>query len=117
MIKELRIGNYIDVNGTAVIRGTNEKGVWIRNKAFCIMDFKGIPLTEEWLHKLGVASITEPISLTRWAIRNLVIMVAPFGGFYIAYPSYPNNGIEIKYVHQLQNLVFALTGKELTLQP
>lgn len=35
-------------------------------------------------------------------------------GRHLCYKEY---NIEIKYVHQLQNLYFALTGEELTIKP
>jgi hypothetical protein len=38
-------------------------------------------------------------------------------GFYFQYPSLYSGEIKIKYVHQLQNLYFALTGEELKIKP
>lgn len=92
---------------------------------------EGIPLTEQWLEKLGFKKETYGIheganyKHTLW-----------FGDWHFNYGKHKNgqgyfiiqsNGgyddageldiIETcKYVHQLQNLYFALTGKELTLK-
>lgn len=72
----------------------------------------GIPLTEEWLLKFGFVSpgYYEDNEIYRineddiWIMRNE-------NGFYL----YEYVETKIKYIHQLQNLYFALTGKELTL--
>ena len=123
--KELRIGNWIinfideefQVNGETFAQ-------------FNIHVFKPIPLTEQWLEDLGctwtgVSHSTYPsqgyvkeynLPDTNWDISGI-----GNGNFDIdfnldcefdCFPSLP----EIKYVHQLQNLYFALTEKELIKQ-
>jgi hypothetical protein len=70
-------------------------------------DHKPIPLTEEWLLKFGFEKresghfIKDGIVL--YPIRDLYFR----GNLFIK--------ADIKNVHQLQNLYFALTGKELTI--
>ena len=80
--------------------------------------FEPIPLTEEWLQKLGFSVINESsagkrygyvvdgvfssdLTFTFWKTTKEV------GKFF-------RGGLELKSVHQLQNLYFALTGAELT---
>ena len=66
--------------------------------------FDSIPLTEEWLIKLNVP---------QW-------FVAHIGGYSLDYfinTSLSQLGyLELKHVHQLQNLYFALTNEELTIK-
>ena len=72
-----------------------------------------IPLTEEWLVKLGFERNDECLELEINDISLVWIgyITLNFNGTYIIL----NN--EIIYLHQLQNLYFALTGEELTLTP
>lgn len=74
-------------------------------------DLRSIPLTEEWLLKLGFEKksgneFEKGRFIYRFQQRDLIIE-----GF-----EYDYNGIicHPEYVHQLQNLYFALTGEELT---
>lgn len=63
----------------------------------------GIPLTEEWLLNFGYKFAQGHYFIlghSIWVCNDLLIC--------------NKNGIIIKYVHQLQNLFFALTNKELT---
>lgn len=113
--KELRIGNYVEHNSEWSYR--NEKGIieWSESDWYalgeCTLFLENIlpiPLTEEWLLKFGFE-------------RN--ILEAKHNS--IIYYSENNIGIKgmlgtvkpsvCKYVHQLQNLYFALTGEELTI--
>ena len=98
--EELRIGNLVYFQDK-ILNFEFESG-W--NFEF----IKSIPLTEEWLLKLGGIKSTDS-----------------FGGYLFYYPN--GNGMRIKnnewssqhitvkveFVHQLQNLFFILTGKEL----
>lgn len=77
------------------------------------LSFIGIPLTEEWLVRLGFDKYSQ--------LRREEFMLDYFDGKIIinAYSSDDNEGAistNIKHVHQLQNLYFALTGEELTIK-
>jgi hypothetical protein len=74
--------------------------------------FEPIPLTEEWLLKFGfewkqikdVSSYTfSKLEIYQYSSNNNKIFF-----------EYSDGEVELKYVHQLQNLYFALTGEELT---
>ena len=70
----------------------------------------GIPLTEKWLLKFGFSDNGAPEwvrDLSNYNIGNDTIQ-------YIKNDSW--KCIKIRYVHQLQNLYFALTGTELNLK-
>jgi hypothetical protein len=106
--KQLRIGNYVYAFGT----------VWqVDNTCFKSIErletYKPIPLTEEWAIKLGfdkcdgrnyIKEIGE-YTLRLWFHEDDVY-------FYII------NGFrkQIKYAHELQNIVYSLFDKELELK-
>lgn len=62
-----------------------------------VKNFSPLPITEECLKKFGFDS-----KLAQFNVKGRFIL-----------DGYGMNEIEIKYVHQLQNLYFALTGEEL----
>lgn len=115
---ELRIGNWIDGNAS---------GEYFKITAKQILDFyddplddyyQPVPLTEEWLVKFGINNV----SVTRikcyqtiLGYYNITIEDNIFK-FWISDCDDCRFALDIKYVHQLQNLYFALTGEELTLK-
>jgi hypothetical protein len=73
-----------------------------------LKDVSPIPLTEEWLLKFG---------FSKYHSNLFVLEKSGFSiHFYMLheyyYLSFDNRRIEIKYVHQLQNLFFVLNGGE-----
>jgi hypothetical protein len=74
-------------------------------------NFEPIPLTEKWLLKFGFEVFEfdngQP-NQYRFKDRLLVIREEKFVDY--------GSSVAIKYVHQLQNLYFALTGQELQLK-
>jgi hypothetical protein len=68
-------------------------------------DVKPIPITKEWLLKFGFKD-----ALNYFKIKHFRIIMLEDRYFFDNIPL-----TEIKYIHQLQNLYFALTGKELKL--
>lgn len=109
---EILTVNFIDNKQTInkISIGFKEKEV-----GCFIEDVIPIPLTEEWLLKLGYKkgdNNNRGQLFENW-----------LGGFYLKdgllkpKPYYFDNAfsetLEIKYVHQLQNIHFALTGEEL----
>ena len=76
--------------------------------------FQSILLTEEWLLKFGFV----------WSGTQLVYMDKKSGWFWLVKKDdtyklwyYENSiGKQFEYVHQLQNLYFALTGNELEIK-
>ena len=118
---ELRIGNLVNSKNDGIISITNisEKSVAV-SEAHCynhipVEFISPIPLTEEWLLKLGFKK-RKNRHLFHWENKIVISEYKDeFENFF-----YPKTGYdirfsnEIKYVHQLQNLYFALTGAELT---
>jgi len=120
-VSELRIGNLLQDKVTKtelkVIRLTENDIVTyvIDRSKFPLQDGWGmepILLTEEWLLKFGGESIIVedypiyfiyPFNIEYYENECIVLI----GGF---------SEIKVKYVHQLQNLYFALTEKELVIK-
>jgi len=104
--------NFEDKKGTATVYLIDDKykdthGQWLHF-------YEPIPITEEWLFKFGF------VDGHKCEEYHNFIILDPF--FIVAYKKnnyhlhvYGKFNIEIKYIHQLQNLYFALTGKELEL--
>lgn len=134
--KELRIGNYVKLNAVyqkykdsveplfhesqvLPISSIQEDNT-IRLKkntshgdsigCFPISYINPIPLTEDWLIKFGANKYSEYFELghTEWYKEEDYFKPKSYyfaDGF--------KDGFKLKYVHQLQNLYFALTGEEL----
>jgi len=109
----LRIGNYVDSeNGIGKITCIEEKRVCVDcdKLTYTPIDIvRAIPLTKEWLIKLGFKKDSDLNSLfsLNGINCNTSNMEFTLGSGKIK---------EIKYVHQLQNIYFALTGEELTVK-
>ncbi len=73
-------------------------------------NYNPIPLTEEWLLKFGAKELNAKRDvLKEFVLKTVRIEMSNSGNFY-----YKNSILILESVHQLQNLYFALTGKELT---
>jgi len=110
---DLRVGNLLNLLGEIVkvecISNVFKRKdmYWISTEGLLpmkIFHFKPILLTEEWLNKLGYDLISE----NHFGVLGHLIWKIE-GRFYC-----DKNGVQLKYVHQLQNLYFALTQRELT---
>lgn len=77
-------------------------------------DFRAIPLTEEWLLKLGFKKERERYFNTFIVLRFINNKVDVFNLGVSHDEEYFEFLNSINYVHQLQNLHFALTQRELT---
>lgn len=132
--KQIRVGNLIaDKNGNEVsvldIYMTGE-GYSLRVMGVKvgipdpqpIESFKPIPLTEEWLVKLGfekvisnaVDFIGRPMKIVDFNLGSWTVNDEK--GKYTFCVESALGLTDIQYVHQLQNLYFALTGTELTIK-
>jgi hypothetical protein len=104
---ELRIGNYV------LYENPHSDRVQVQVKA---VDFQcgthnlhPIPLTEEWLVKLG---FIRDSNLKNSLVKNGIW----FNSKNMEATYLSSKLIKINYVHQLQNLIFALTGEELIIK-
>ena len=114
--KELRIGNWVNVGESKPfqVTGIFKEYIWalVSETDFPLKDVKPIPLTTEWLERFGLKqsgyndedkAIYQIRDHGVWILQNIVTKKFSIDQY----------EIEIKYVHQLQNLYFALTGEEL----
>lgn len=113
---ELRIVNYIlseDVCGKKnEVKLDSELFIYYLNEAnFKLHKLNPIPLNEEWLKRFMFENYDD---LNLVYIKNS-IQISREKGFYW-YKLINGDEIEVTYVHQLQNLYFALTGEELTIK-
>lgn len=131
MIKanELRIGNWVtELRNSRIVSidgiEPNHEFVWVNylngfgQYKVGVDNIEPIPLTPEILEKCGFVLISKN---SYWCFKNEVGFVLCMwmadscvqgfevkGSFY-----YGDSYIEIKYLHQLQNIYFSLTGEEL----
>lgn len=124
--KQLRLGNYIQDRGGKVLRIDFMKHVQegYDTKVGQLMHIEGeevhpmteysdyanpIQLTEEWLLRLGFEKEDDVFYKIKdsegWLLTNDGELTKSISEFYIC----------VRFVHQLQNLYFALTGEELKL--
>jgi hypothetical protein len=121
--EELRIGNWVlnykDTPTQILEWSGNEAYLTQGRKAYGIKTSRPIELTEEWLMKFGFEKRDVPYQ-RRWLLNGFEIEKQ---GKLFAYVIWDESAPHLtqfrghsKYVHQLQNLYFVLTGKELTLK-
>ena len=127
---ELRIGNIINYEATThIVKGIKEDIVysyWHKDDRRLdlfgshISEHKPIKITEEWLLKLGFNKCNYK---TVYHAPNSTIFllngraVKHYKRQDVEYFRMVREDVNIKYIHELQNLVFALTGVELTAEP
>lgn len=114
---ELRLGNIFKVSGfpmyvEAIFKDTvylnfegNEGDVWEEN----IKDLVPIPLTEEILIKAGFKE-----EYDGWVFSKTIFITKDDDGWHVGNFGFFINSIQ--YLHQLQNLYFALTGEEIKIE-
>ena len=141
--RELRIGNYIQYFGNVaqvegIVNESNGFGLQLNGGDFASINsnsLEPIPLTEEWLLKFGFTSEGEgceawldlkneiennKVQLRTWI--NFECFQEYNGTAFFMLENYEGDDYttiiprKFKYVHQLQNLYFALTREELTIK-
>src|SRR5215831_7776890 len=122
MIKanELRIGNWVDYQGKKIkVENVNDGGIngeWDSCWAtYFHEDLSGIPLSQDILQTAGFEKAIQ-LTTGEWtySIGDFDFKLLSNSAFLQV--EYSDFGIEIKNVHHLQNLYFALTGEELEMK-
>jgi len=126
--RELRIGNYVnngieDIIINYVFHEEVSESWQICWDNFCATEFLidciPIPLTEEWLLKFGfkqrMGSVSNPTKCYTSKIMDFYFYKNGNTRLFMVRKDFDKN-IPIEYVHQLQNLHFALCGEELGLK-
>ena len=104
--KELRIGNLFQTRANDIRNVDIKELTRIQRMPYL---YKPIPLTEEWLVKFGF----DNLGAYGWGIGYFHIRFRNIHKFHFPLE---NRLVRIKYVHQLQNLYFALTNEELIIK-
>lgn len=118
MIKasDLRLGNWVDAGGMARALEIYPNSITTET-AQNIWEFFPIPLTPEILEKCGFVKRGD------WLYKEQFIIgfITTDNHFQTEYKMAGVEGnwklLDIPYLHQLQNLFYSLTGKELNFQP
>ena len=121
---ELRIGNYVNISLNDVEYNTIQIKV---DERYYITQKNGvyepIPLTEDWLTKFGFKYINSNNSYLTYTKNNYYLQmdVRKADNKWTIFDDIISDLVEfakvdITHVHQLQNLYFALTGKELKIK-
>lgn len=124
---ELRIGNYV-IHNNKIIKTTHiVLAVYFmlhdKNNIKTSEELNPIKITEEWLLKFGfeheIDSGNNDI-MTRqgnnFYLKYINLAISENGFYYYSDSLYCGH-ILIKYIHQLQNLYYSLTGNELIYVP
>lgn len=121
-VKDLRIGNLIEYNYPDGGWGTHPVSIedFEDIEKEC---FRSIPLTEEWLVKLGFKKWQDRLCIEAWAKGHPSqrFDIDFKDGNIIMNSRYQEHSDclvmgHIQHVHSLQNLYFALTGEELAVK-
>lgn len=131
---ELRIGNLLEVDGnfwkvSAIITNPFELYFEENEEYDHAGNAKPIPLTEEWLFRMGFKKeVKEEDFYAQWYFLNEYSIYfedsaikKPLVLFCIDYRlddniTFKHRINHVKYVHQIQNLIFVLTAEELQLK-
>ena len=138
---ELRIGNYVYYEHTthivSGIHGNKVYSWWVKDGEpvieyeakdisgtqvenpyiDVISQYEPIPLTEEWLIKLGFEKLTDSkdgFKNTTYTYTKGISFIVYFDGVRLSTNFWMGN--EKHYIHQLQNLFYVLSGEELTIK-
>ncbi|HLD90541.1 MAG TPA: hypothetical protein VI911_05930 [Patescibacteria group bacterium] len=125
-IQELRIGNIVELLIAGGGKFPNEIRPIKASEFYALSEHPGwaipVPLTELWLEKFGFKSIGlngqvfEHKEGIGWEGDDRFVIETDCKLFYPKFNFDDCCWTEFKYVHQLQNLYFALTGNELEME-
>lgn len=122
---ELRLGNYLMYRGETLTRvqslgvngfETGKVSDTILDGIACgstdIADYEPIPLTPEWLERMGFVKNR----IGDYGIGNTFVFPYTNPGEWFVTFSPDKGGTAVRYVHQLQNIYYAMIGKELEIK-
>lgn len=131
--KELRVGNLVKYSLSnipqeikSVINVHGEYLVNFQNSGFSntIDKIKPIPLTEDWLLKFGLTNVTEELDTEKsfeiqFGRKTFRVVIDDRGLCTVIYQVDIGMNFQeltdVEFVHEFQNLIFALCGEELKL--
>jgi hypothetical protein len=105
---ELRIGNYAKrIDDSEFIISAND--ILRLSESHLYLKAIPIPLTEEWLIRMGAVDL-DAVHYKQYRLGERLIIVRD--GKFVDYGS----SVILEYVHTFQNFIYALTGNELTIK-
>jgi|688.fasta_scaffold1177204_1 hypothetical protein len=112
-VTDFRIGNIVLQNGNITIIDSLERSLndWERTNHKRTMDTEPIPIDKQWLQKFGFINQKYEhffLEVNGFSIEFDILKGSVYHSFL------EGRTINIHYVHELQNLYFSLTGKELS---
>lgn len=127
-VEELRIGNLVAYHGETVeVKGLPELGLVYFDSSLLPCphlttgeEVSPIPISEEWLLKFGLEKEGNNLFTSNKQVKEIsnkdIGVTAPSFFFNSRLNRWMDSQTRvcIDYVHQLQNLTYALTGQELT---
>jgi hypothetical protein len=131
---ELRIGNLVNIDGKKpyIVSDIMSLDRYPHFELYVegidydyALDVTGIPLTEEWLIKLGFEKVNPVGWVTMgedyYRLEDFVIESVKYNNsfsyqWHKKFKDSHNRATHFKYVHEIQNLFAALTGSELTIK-
>lgn len=110
---ELRIGNYhnYDTGEGIEVGVTDIQDLFWLSKNPNDEDYQPIPLTEEWLKKFGFHISRNQAHKVYNDLGNIFALNKVNKEFEFTW-----GAVQVRYVHQLQNLYWCLTGEELQIK-
>lgn len=124
--RELRIGNLVLINGQlVVVESIDKHGINLYNGAYdgdslgisCKYEsdnIQGVSFDEKILIRLGFNQLDDKYFLLYAGNLNIRCLYTYSGGSWFI--DLEEERLSLRFVHQLQNLYFALVGEELVLQ-
>lgn len=103
---ELRIGNYYNYDGIPIKLDGGFLGEYLLNDV--PLSLEPIPLNEQWLMDFGFIKLDY-----FYILESEMNLKVGYDLKKFAWHNFQLHNVNIKHVHQLQNLYFALTGIEL----
>jgi hypothetical protein len=118
-VSELRIGNYVKGIGhniSWIIEGIEKDYIYSYNSWRLLSSFQPIPLTKEWLLKIGFE-----FAVDTWYFNGFALWETEWGddkgatgiGYFYELRERGMMDKHIQYLHELQNLYYSLTGEEI----
>ena len=126
-VQELRLGNeiqYLSASGGYIDKTVDLQVLKILLESESAKDFKPIPLTEEWLRSFGFEDETYKkgyigVEFKSNMTLDFVLTKPKFMGEWqkdYQFELREHRIVGVEYVHELQNLFFAITSTELDLK-
>lgn len=110
-LEEVRIGNLVQNDRIGVFKIDTGSLLNISERPKRNKDkYQPVPLTEEWLEYLGFEQEKGMMVWRNEVDESVEIVYETLAEYFRLYP----RTNLIRYVHQLQNIFYALTGTELT---